>query len=85
MWSRAPAPSGMAPRTGAQPFQTAAARLQHPVTRKTWGLGPAHQAPFGKARGCSVPCTLPDRYRGEGLQRLTDAGSPSQDQRVVLG
>lgn len=50
MWSRAPCTQW----NGSQPFQTAAARLQHPVTRKTWGLGPAHQAPFGKH--VAAPC-----------------------------
>ena len=48
-----PAPSGTAPRTGARPFQTVLP-ASSVDTRKTWGLGPAHQAPFGKH--VAAPC-----------------------------
>lgn len=58
-----------------------------PASSHEKDLGPWACPPstIWKARGCSVPCTLPDHYRGEGLQRLTNAGSPSRDQWVVLG
>ena len=60
-----------------------AARLQrrHEKDLGPWACPPST---VWKARGCSMPCTLPDHYRGEGLQRLTNAGFPSRDQRVVL-